>query len=132
MDTSRVQIITAFKDLPEHDLKQIALLATERSVPAGTNLVEQDDFSNDVIGILEGSAEVIQNGERVAVLQVGDILGEAGVIDKARRGATVTATEPMLIVTLGRVEINRLRKVAPDVITRLEEIVDARHAPSGD
>lgn len=133
MDTARLQRIDAFKDLSEHDLRQIALLGTESSVPVGAKVVEQDDFSNDIIGILEGAAEVTRDGEVLAQLGVGDIVGEAGVMKRGtRRNATVTATEPMVVFALGVGAVTRLRKVAPEVIRRLEDINDARHAPGAD
>ena len=125
MDIARVQGITAFQDLPEHALKQIAFLAKESSVPAGTDLIRQGDFSGDVICILEGSVTVTHDGQHVADLTAGDILGE-GALDKRRRGATVTANSPLFVFTLGMLEINRLRKVAPEVVERLEAIDTAR------
>lgn len=126
MDIARVQSITAFRDLPEPALKQIAFLAKERSVPAGTDLMRQGDFSGDVICILEGSVRVTQDGAHVADLTAGDVLGEGGTLDKSRRGATVTANTPLFVFSLGMLEINRLRKVAPEVVERLEALDDAR------
>lgn len=128
MDIARAKSITAFQDLAEPDLKQIALLAKEKSVPAGSDLVRQGDYSNDVICIVEGTAKVTRDGEHIADLTVGDILGEGGVLEKTRRGATVTAETPVVVFTLGSLEVNRLRKVAPAVVERLQAIDDARHA----
>lgn len=126
MDIGRVQSITAFRDLPEPALKQIAFLAKERSVPEGTDLVRQGDFSGDIICILDGSVTVTQDGEHVADLGAGDILGEGSALDRSRRGATVTANSPLLVFSLGMLEITRLRKVAPEVVERLEALDDAR------
>jgi CRP-like cAMP-binding protein len=126
MDIARVQSITAFQDLPGDALKKIAFLAKERTVPAGTDLMRQGDFSGDVICILDGSVTVTQDGEHVADLTAGDILGEGGALDKSLRGATVTANSPLLVFSLGNLEINRLRKVAPVVVERLEALDDER------
>lgn len=126
MDIGRVQSITAFQDLPEPALRQIAFLAKERTVPAGTDLMRQGDFSGDVVCILDGSVTVTQDGEHLADLTAGDILGEGGALDKSRRGATVTANSPLLVFSLGVLELNRLRKVAPEVVERLEALGAAR------
>lgn len=133
MDTARLQRIAIFEDLPEPDLRQIALLADERSVPVGAHLVEQGDFSNDIIGILEGAAAVTRDGEVLAELKAGDVFGEAGVMTRGtRRNATVTATEPMVVIAIGLGALTRLRKVAPEVVRRLEDIDGARRASGED
>jgi CRP-like cAMP-binding protein len=126
VDVTRLQTISAFAGLPEGDLKRIALLASEVSVPEGKDLVREGDFSAEILAILEGTAEVKQNGERVAELGAGDIIGEIGVLDDVKRGATVTATSSMSLVTLDTLDIKSLRRKAPEVVERLQAILEER------
>lgn len=62
----------------------------------GKNIVKQGDYSNSVYIILDGEAEVIRedrfgNDNILAVISVGDIVGEMGAFLDNQRSATVRA-----------------------------------------
>ena len=61
----------------------IATFATEDSVPAGTTLTRWGDYSNEMVAIESGTADVIQGGSKVADLGPGDVFGEMGVRERA-------------------------------------------------
>lgn len=128
MDAARLKKIPVFAELDEHSLDTIAKLASEVSVPAGKELVREGDYSYDLLAIEEGTASVEAQGEHLADLGPGDVVGEAGVLEGAQRNATVTATSPMLLVTLDRWDVKRLTKQAPDAISHLREVVEQRRA----
>ena len=100
-------------------LWSIAALAAEVSVPAGKELVREGDYSYDVLAIEEGTASVTRGGEHVADLGPGDVIGEMGVLERSQRNATVVATSSMLLVTLTRWDIRKLRKSTPAVVDHL-------------
>src|ERR687888_2064311 len=126
MDPARLKKIPVFADLSEEELEHIAALAAEVSVPEGKELVREGDYSYDVLAIEEGTASVERNGEHIADLGPGDVVGEMGVLERSQRNATVRATSPMLLVTLTGWDIRRLRKSAPKAVEHLREIVAAR------
>ena len=88
--------------------------------------MREGDYSYDVLAIEEGTARVERDGEHVADLGPGDVVGEMGVLERSQRNATVRATSPMLLVTLTSWDIKRLRKSAPAAVEHLREIVAAR------
>ena len=55
----------------------------------------------------------------MAELGPGDVVGEMGVLERAQRNATVTATSPMLLVTLTGWDVRKLRKQAPEAVDHL-------------
>jgi CRP-like cAMP-binding protein len=57
---------------------------------------------------------------------VGDVFGEAGMLDDSMRSATVTATSRMRLISLGHFEVKRLKKDAPGVYRSIEELVEER------
>ena len=126
MDAARLKNISVFADLEDDTLEVIASLASEVSVPEGKDLVREGDFSYDLLAIEEGSAEVTRGGEKVADLGPGDIIGEAGVVERSQRNATVTATSPMLLVTLDRWDVKRLARQAPTAMEQIKAIIEAR------
>ena len=68
----------------------------------------------------------IRPGEKIADLGPGDIFGEAGMLDDEMRSATVTATSSLKLISMGHFEVKRLKKDAPSVYERIENLVDER------
>ena len=126
MDPARLRKIPVFSDLDDDELGHVAALAAEVSVPAGKELVREGDYSYDVLAIEEGTATVERHGAHVADIGPGDVVGEMGVLERSQRNATVTATSPMLLVTLTGWDIRRLRKTAPHAVEHLRGVVAER------
>lgn len=126
MDAARLKTIQVFSGLDDESLEAISKLAAEVSVPDGKELVREGDFSYDLIAIEEGTARVHHGDETVAELGPGDVVGEMGVLERAQRNASVTATSPMMLVTLTGWDVRKLRKQAPDAVERLQQLVAAR------
>jgi CRP-like cAMP-binding protein len=127
MDAARLRNIRVFEGLDDEALEAIARLAAEVSVPAGKELVREGDYSYDLIAIEEGEARVHHGDETVATLGPGDVVGEMGVLERAQRNASVTATSPMLLVTLTGWDVRKLRRQAPEAVDRLAQVVASRH-----
>lgn len=123
MDVGRLRNIPVFADMSDADLQRIATFATEDSAPEGAVLVREGDYSTELIAIEEGTAEVRHDGRQLATLGPGDVFGEAGVLDKSLRNASVVATSPLRIVKLTSWDVKRL---TPETIQRLRELVAAR------
>jgi CRP-like cAMP-binding protein len=126
VDPARLKKIPVFADLADEELSHIAALAAEVSVPDGKELVREGDYSYDVLAIEEGTARVQRDGDTVADLGPGDVVGEMGVLERSQRNATVIATSPMLLVTLTSWDVRRLRKSAPGAVEHLRDVVAAR------
>jgi CRP/FNR family transcriptional regulator, cyclic AMP receptor protein len=126
MDPARLKKIPVFADLTEQELEHIAALAAEVSVPSDKELVREGDYSYDVLAIEEGTARVERDGDRLADLGPGDVVGEMGVLERSQRNATVIATSPMLLVTLTSWDIRRLTKTAPKAVDHLRDVVAQR------
>src|ERR1700727_445981 len=95
MDPNRLKQIPIFSRLSDEEANRLAAFATETSVAEGQILMKQGDYSTELIAIEEGSADVIQDGERIASLKDGDLIGEMGLIEREPRNADVIATSPM-------------------------------------
>ena len=128
MDEARLKSIPVFAGLGDDALHHIAALASEVSVPAGKQLVREGDYSYEMLAIEEGTATVEQGGTKVADVGPGDVIGEMGVIGRDQRNATVTATSPMLLITLDHWDLAKLRKSVPEIVDRLGEVIAARQS----
>lgn len=130
MDPARLKSIRLFESFSDDQLRQIAPFADEQSVPEGERLVREGDFSYELIGIEEGTAEVTRDGERVGELGPGDFFGEIGVMERSLRTATVIATSPMRLITLTRWELKRMEKDMPEAVEELHRAADERRPQS--
>jgi CRP-like cAMP-binding protein len=125
MDPSRLTAIPLFSELSEAEANRLAAFATETSVADGQILMKEGDYSTELIAIEEGTADVIQNGTRVASLGKGDLIGEMGLLSREPRNADVIATSPMRVVKLTHWEI---RRMSQDTINKIHEIIKKREA----
>ncbi len=125
MDSENLRAVPLLAQMTQEDLNRIATFAAEDSAPAGTTLLREGDFSNDMVAIESGTADVIRGGETIGTLGPGDVFGEIGVLGGERRTATIVATSAMRLVRLTSWEVKRLPQ---DVRDRLAELVESRRA----
>src|SRR3989440_7953097 len=123
MDPARLKAIPIFSDLSEEEANRLAAFATETSVADGQILMKEGDFSTELIAIEEGTADVIQNGQKVASLGEGALIGEMGLLERRPRNADVIATSPMRVLKLTHWEIHRMSE---ETIGRIQAIVKQR------
>ena len=128
MDPNRLKEIPIFSHLSDEEAKRLAAFATETSVAEGQILMKQGDYSTELIAIQEGSADVIQDGEKVASLGQGDLIGEMGLIEREPRNADVIATSPMRVMKLTHWEI---RRMSDETLDRIKAIIEQRRRSAG-
>jgi CRP-like cAMP-binding protein len=126
LETSQLKRIPLFSDASDEELKQVAAFAESREVSEGTEVVSEGGFSRELMAIEDGTAEVTRGGEHIADLGPGVIFGEQGMLDEDLRSATVTATSPLKLISMGHFEVKRLKRNAPDVYGRIEELIEQR------
>jgi CRP-like cAMP-binding protein len=126
MDAQELAKIPLFGDLSEEDLAAVATYADEVTVSEGKHLVDEGGYAYDLWAIIEGTAQVIVGGNVVAELGPGDFFGEAGVLEKQQRNATVVAKTRMRLVTLTGWDLRRMRKQLGPVMDKLEHAIDQR------
>ena len=119
MDPNRLKTIPIFSHLSDEEAKRLAAFATETSVADGQILMKQGDYSTELIAIEEGTADVIQDGEKIASLKNGDLIGEMGLLEREPRNADVIATSPMRVMKLTHWEVRRMSDETLDRITQI-------------
>jgi CRP/FNR family cyclic AMP-dependent transcriptional regulator len=122
MDASQLKRIPIFAEVPEEDLTVVTTFATTEEVPEGKVIVKEGDYANAFMAIEEGNAEVTRDGEKVGELGPGDIFGEVGLIERERRGATVTATSRVKLIKIENWELQRMKKKLPNVYEQIAQL----------
>lgn len=82
------------RDLPTRRLRHLSQRVDEVTVPAGTVLIRQGRLNRHVYFVASGALRVDVDGNRVATVTAGSVVGERTAVDHGPANATVTAIEP--------------------------------------
>jgi CRP/FNR family transcriptional regulator, cyclic AMP receptor protein len=107
-------------------ISKIARTARIQKFPRDSQLIIQDSDDNRLAFILRGRVEILIKGEKVAHRLAGQHVGEMSVIDpKARRSATVVATEDTEVAWIEEKDFSKITKSHPELWRALAiEIAD--------
>ncbi|RVQ66380.1 cyclic nucleotide-binding domain-containing protein [Croceicoccus ponticola] len=117
--------VEIFRDLSVLQLREYLIDSEVRAYRAGETIFERNAYGSSLMAIALGSVAVEvdpQKPERTVAIEQGWIFGEIGLISGRRRGATVRAAEPAIIVELSRTAALKLLATSPGasrVVTRI-------------
>ena len=130
MDLQRVAAHPFLTGIPESELEQVALAASEREFASGEVLMSEGDFGHSLFLVESGSADVSVDGVKVAEAGPGAVVGEVAVLASGRRTASVVATSPVRVMAFFKRDVWTLERSAPESARRLRAAI-ADHT-SGD
>jgi CRP/FNR family transcriptional regulator, cyclic AMP receptor protein len=79
--------VLPLEGLTEAELDVLGSTSDRVTFPAGHQLARQDDVGREAFVIIAGEVEVVRDGEHLAVLGPGDVVGELAVLGGWRRTA---------------------------------------------
>ena len=122
--------IQLFEGLTPTQLDWVAQHAHRRNFEAGRNVMTIEQPGEAVYVILYGTVKVhIEQGERdviLAILGVGDMLGEMSLIDSVGRSASAVTLESSLLLWMDKNTFNYMLDNFPPVARNLVKIMSAR------
>jgi CRP/FNR family cyclic AMP-dependent transcriptional regulator len=122
----RLARLHPFADLPRRQLARVSALADEVERPAGTVLAHQGDHGGEAFVVAEGTVAVVREGEDLAVLGSGEVLGELALLDHTRRSADVVARTPVRLLVFGVRDFQQLLDAFPGMAARIRAAADGR------
>ena len=81
---------------------------------------------HDLFVIEDGSVEVIHDGQVIATLGPGDVVGEMALLKLVRRWASVVATGAVRAVALDADDLAAMSEQMPELADRLREMMARR------
>lgn len=117
-DKDSPTLATAVESALERELSSIIMQGSakpkKRKVKTGETLVEQGSRGDEVYLLLDGVLSVEVNGQSVAEVGPGAIMGERAILEGGRRTATLRATTPcrVAVAHAGQLDRTRLAEVA--------------------
>ena len=123
-----IKRVPLFAGCSRHELQEIASLADELDLPAGTNLTKEGAIGHEFVVLAEGAADVRRNGRKINSLGEGDFVGEIALVTGRARTATVTTTEPSRLLVITASSFRKLLRSTPAIQSKVLEAV-ARRLP---
>ncbi len=119
MEVLRLASLPYLGSLSVRDLTALAPYATEVSLAAGSRVLLDGPFAQELMLVAAGRGSVRCAGETVAELGPGDAFGSLVPGRTAYATATVTALCPLRLVTFSTRDVRLLRRAAPDALQAL-------------
>jgi CRP-like cAMP-binding protein len=110
-----------FEGLSTKALARIDQHLDDVTVPAGKVLTAQGESAYEAFIIADGVAEISIDGKPVRDTEIGELIGEIGVLKHTLRAATVIAKTPMRLLVLDAREMNALLREDKVVAERVQE-----------
>jgi CRP-like cAMP-binding protein len=114
-----LRCVRLFMVLSVEVLSHVAQMTKRVEFPVGRTVAEQGQMGVGFHQILEGSADVIQDGVQIGHLKPGDYFGEISLIDGGTRSATVTTTAPTVTLSITAWDFKRLIEHNHEVTKKL-------------
>ena len=99
--------------LPPADAQRVLAAGTALTLPEGWSPIAERTPADKAYLITEGEVSVRRGGEEVATLGPGAIVGEAAIINKSLRSATVVAMTPLRVVHFTSERLSQLAEEVP-------------------
>jgi Na+:H+ antiporter len=142
-DTTRLKIdpkellrkVPMFAELPESEIPRILSCLKQHTVPARQDLIQQGTTGESLYLIARGKVRVLRidgdNEVEIAMLGVGDFIGEGAFLKGEPRSATCRAFTPCAIYELKRRDLDSFIESCPALGAALEQALKQRSAQQG-
>jgi CRP-like cAMP-binding protein len=104
-----------FRAIPGHELVPVARLVEEVRIASGVTFIERGAVEDWLFVIASGAVRVHIGERTLREIGPGGVVGDLAVLAPAPRSASVTATEPSLLLRLRRKPFEELLEDRPEI-----------------
>jgi CRP/FNR family cyclic AMP-dependent transcriptional regulator len=105
--------IEFFKGCTQRQVDDIAKLVGERDLEKGDILCRQGERGTDAFVLVDGEAAVLLDGNQIAVVRGGEVVGELSIERGGVRTATLKAITPLRVLVVDTREIESVLSADP-------------------
>lgn len=125
----RVQVLrnaSMFDSFNSVDLKQIAVVLTEKKFKKGELLGTQGGSGNALYFIVSGQVSILVDKAEIARRKSGDYIGEMAIFPNETRMATMLAVDEVIVLELGKTNFERILKERPEAKNGVSKMLSIR------
>ena len=105
--------LDTFRGATDEQLDELVGAGHVVTVPQGWSLIWDRTPPDKAYVVLAGQVDVRRDGELVAALGAGDVIGELAILRRKLRSAAVVATTPLTVLHFTREAVERLYAEVP-------------------
>jgi CRP-like cAMP-binding protein len=113
--------IPLFAACTPEELARVASIADEIDLREGRQLTREDAHGGELVVLVEGSADVHQDGVVVNTVGPGEYVGEVALVTGQPRTATVVATSPVHALVIEGHAFRALLAESPELRATVEQ-----------
>ncbi len=132
LDTDWLGTVPFFRDFNASELEEVANLGNKIEAEVGAELTDQGRFGDVCYVIVEGTANVVMNGEYVATVGPGSMVGEMALLEHRPRNASVIAEQEMVLVAFTTKDFRAMLDRSPSANEKVLTLLNARVAANRD
>jgi CRP/FNR family transcriptional regulator, cyclic AMP receptor protein len=125
-----IRKIPLFASCSADELARVAGIADEIDLREGRQLTTEDAPGQELVVLVEGTAEVRRDGQVLNHVGAGECIGEVALITGQPRTATVVATSPVHALVIEGHAFRTLLADVPEIRARVERLA-AEHLQHG-
>lgn len=118
--------VPLFADCSKSELRALARSTDEIDLREGTVMTREGRPGREFFVLIEGTARVTKDGQKVAELKGGDWFGEIALITNRPRTATVTATSAVDVLVLTDRRFRTVVETMPTIALKVLSSVGER------
>jgi CRP-like cAMP-binding protein len=123
---ARLAEVELFRALPPAEAQAIVPYIEERRFSAGENVFLKGDAADALYLIIEGRAQVLDEGQELACLEKGSAFGEIALLTGEPRNATVHALSDLRVYRIGRDDFVHLLTHSPLLASSVQQLLEQR------
>ncbi|MCX7769895.1 MAG: cyclic nucleotide-binding domain-containing protein [Proteobacteria bacterium] len=121
--TSILQNVYIFKDLTLEELNKISNISTLLEMKSGQKLFSENDDSDALYIVKQGSVMVKKGSIVLSVLNEGECIGEITFINREKRTATITVIENTSILKIKYKDLDELIKEDAKIASKIYKAI---------
>ncbi len=126
LDTEWLSGVTLFEGFSGEQVEQVAQLGERVDASAGAEIADQGRVGAECWVIVDGTARVVMNGEYVASVGAGSMIGEMALLEHRPRNAAIVAETDMVLVSFDIEGFNAILDANPVAKDRISSILTDR------
>ena len=123
MTETALDQFSLLSELVADDRRALGEFLTPREIDAGSSLFRASEEAEDLFLVTQGSLAIRLDGQPIAELGAGEVVGALCLVSVGRRECDAVAAEPTQVLCLSRESYLRLRADLPALALQLQEAV---------
>lgn len=125
---AHLRTLPEFADCTDEDFADLARTGTATAMPSNWAFLLESTPADAAYLVVNGTAKVFKRGVAVATVAVGDVVGEAGLLNETLRNATVSSVSALKALRIDKLSWAGLMARRPTLRQAFQDVAAARVA----